>query len=51
MEFFMLKKVFFFSYFDRKQIKRKIDFFDQKHGLEKCDLLSIFSKLVLTGNK
>ena len=34
-----LLKHFFQSYFDRKQIKKKITFFDQKHGLtplEKC---------------
>ena len=31
---------YFWSYFDRQQIKKKNTFFDQKHGLtplEKCD--------------
>ena len=33
-------KHYFWSYFDRKQLKKKTTFFDQKHGLtplEKCD--------------
>ena len=32
-----LIKHYFQSYFQGKQIKKKIAFFDQKHGLEKCD--------------